>query len=271
MAVTTGSTLPERSGHRRECDLPAARTAEGNAVILQERRDRVSLITLNRPEKHNALNASVCDQLREAVEAALAEGSRAIVLTGNGKSFCAGADLDEVYSPGLLAALRAVLQRIVTAPVPVIAAVNGPAIGGGTQIAIAADFRVVAPTARFGVPPAKIGVAVDPWTVRRLAMLGGNTARTLLLAAEQVDVDGALACGLADRTGSLDDAVEWAQAMAELAPLTLAYTKLVLNDAEPAEESPHIVAAFEEVWASQDREEGRLARLERRAPNFQGK
>lgn len=240
-------------------------------MIQHDRRDRVAVLTLDRPEKHNALNAEVCDLLRAAVETALGDGARAIVLTGNGKSFCAGADLDEVYSPGLRESLRAALQRIVAAPVPVIAAVNGPAIGGGTQIAIAADFRVVAPAARFGVPPAKLGVAVDPWTIRRLALLGGNTARTLLLAAEQVDVDGALACGLADRAGSLEDAVEWAQSMAELAPLTIAYTKLVLNDAEPAEEAPHIVEAFEGVWASEDREEGRLSRLERRAPVFRGR
>lgn len=239
-------------------------------MIQQDRRDRVAVIALDRPDKHNALNAALCDAVRAAVDGAVAGGARAIVLTGNGPTFCAGADLNEVYSPELLRALRALLDALVEAPVPVIAAVNGPAIGGGTQLAIASDFRVVAPTARFGVPTAKLGLAVDPWTIRRLSVFGGNaTARRLLVACDQLAADEALACGLADRAGSLDDALAWAESMTALAPLTVAYNKAVLNDAAVGDDAEHF-KAFEAIWASEDREEGRLARAERRAPDFKG-
>ncbi|MGQ0466453.1 MAG: enoyl-CoA hydratase [Sporichthyaceae bacterium] len=239
-------------------------------MIQTDRRDRVAVIALDRPDKHNALNAALCDAVREAVEGAVADGARAIVLTGNGPSFCAGADLNEVYSPDLLRALRALLDALVAAPVPVVAAVNGPAIGGGTQLAIASDFRVIAPTARFGVPTAKLGLAVDPWTIRRLTMFGGNgVARRLLVASDQLSADEALACGLADRAGSLEDALEWATSMVGLAPLTVAYNKAVLND--PAGDEALQFKAFQAIWASEDREEGRVARAERRAPEFKGR
>jgi len=243
------------------------------SVLQQTRRDRVVLLTLDRPEKHNALNTELCHRLREAVDAAVDGGARAIVLTGNGRSFCSGADLDEVYTADFRGALYALLRTVVHAPLPVIAAVNGAAIGAGTQLAIAADFRVVAPTAVFGVPTARLGLAVDPWTIRRLALLAGNgTARALLLACDQLDAPGALAGGLADRAGSTEQAVEWATGMTELAPLTVAYSKQVLNDVfEPHLDAAHLNVAFEACWASEDFAEGRRARTERRPPVFQGK
>jgi enoyl-CoA hydratase len=242
-------------------------------VIQQFDRDSVVLLTLDRPEKHNALNTELCLELRVAVDAALAGGARAIVLTGNGPSFCSGADLDEVYTADFRGALYGLLHTVVDAPVPVIAAVNGAAIGAGTQLAIAADFRVVAPTARFGVPTARLGLAVDPWTIRRLALLAGNgTARVLVLACDQLDAQRALAGGLADRAGSTEEALAWAAGMADLAPLTLAYSKQVLNDVfEPALDAAHLDAAFEACWASEDFAEGRRARAERRPPVFRGK
>lgn len=168
------------------------------------------------------------------------------------------------------------LRSIIDAPVPVVAAVNGPAIGGGTQLAMATDLRVVAPGAVFAIPTAKLGLAVDPWTIRRLAQLAGHgPARQLLLACEDLDADGALACGLADRAGDLDIALAWAGRMTELAPLTLAYNKRVLNAlAEPAN-SPgtgesELLAAFEGCWSSADLAEGQQARIEKRSPAFRG-
>jgi enoyl-CoA hydratase len=150
--------------------------------------------------------------------------------------------------------------------------VNGPAIGGGTQLAIAADLRVAAPGALFAIPTAKLGLAVDPWTIRRLAQLAGHgTARALLLACDDLDAPGALACGLADRAGDLDVALAWAERMTGLAPLTLAYNKRVLNSlAEPETDEAELMAAFEGCWSSADLAEGRLAREEKRRPAFRG-
>ena len=191
-------------------------------------RGRVAVVTLDRPEKHNALNAEFCHRITAAFDEARA--ARAIVLTGSGRSFCSGADLDEVYAADFRDALYGMLHAVADAPVPVVAAVNGAAIGAGTQLAIAADFRVVAAAARFAVPTARIGLAVDPWTIRRLALLAGNgVARRLLLACDQIEAQAALDGGLADLAGTAEDAVAWAQQMAELAPLTQAYSKRVLN------------------------------------------
>jgi enoyl-CoA hydratase len=174
-----------------------------DAVIRRSRQDGVAVITLNRPGKRNALTVEVCHELRGAIAAELTAGARALVLTGAGTVFCSGADLDEVYTAEFLDALYAMLHAVADAPVPVIAAVNGPAIGAGTQLAIAADLRVAAPGAVFGVPTAKIGLAVDPWTIRRLAALAGSgAARELLLACAQLDAAAALRCGLAQRSGS---------------------------------------------------------------------
>src|SRR5262249_39348774 len=132
-------------------------------------RDRVALVTIQRPEKRNALTTELCVRLRDAVLGTLDGGARALVLTGQGSGFCSGADLDAVYSAEFRGALYDMLHTVTDAPVPVVAAVNGPAIGAGTQLALAADLRMVAPGAVFGVPTARLGLAVDPWTIRRLA------------------------------------------------------------------------------------------------------
>jgi len=235
--------------------------------------DRVAVVTLNRPEKRNALTVALCRALGDTIREVLAGGARAIVLTGAGTSFCSGADLDEVYTADFRDALYAMLHAVTDAPVPVVAAVNGPAIGAGTQLAIAADLRVAAPGAVFGVPTARIGLAVDPWTIRRLALLAGNaTARSLLLACEPLDADAARSCGLVQRTGEPAQAIAWAQEMTALAPLTVAYSKQVLNAvAEPGPDEERLAAGFEACWASADLAEGRLARTEKRPPVFEGR
>jgi enoyl-CoA hydratase len=212
--------------------------------------DRVALLTLDMHERRNALDAAACDTLREIFEAALARDARAVVVTGNGTCFCAGADLSGVYDDGFRTALYAMLRTITTAPVPVIAAVNGPAIGAGTQLAIACDLRVAAPAARFAVPTARRGLAVDPWTIRRLALLaGGGAARALLLGAETLSAPRALGHGLADRLGDLPDALAWAQEISTFAPLALSYSKHALETLlEPRPWDPGLDTEFERCW-----------------------
>lgn len=232
----------------------------------------VGRIELDRQERRNALDVEHCGLLAAAVAAVLAKGSRAIVVTGAGTSFCSGADLGEVGADGFRDGLRAALHAITDAPVPVIAAVNGPAIGAGTQLAIACDLRVAAPAAVFGVPTARIGLAVDPWTVRRIAQLaGGGTARALLLACDQIDAELARARGLVDRIGSASDATDLAAEIAALAPLTLRYNKLAADRADVPLDDPAVLAAFDACWASDDLVEGRQARAERRTPVFTGR
>jgi len=225
----------------------------------------VTVIELDRHERRNALDLAHCQQLQAAVEQA---DGRAVLITGAGSSFCAGADLSGVYGPDFRQALYGMLAAVAAKPVPVLAAVNGPAIGAGTQLALACDLRVAAPSARFAIPTARNGLAVDPWTIRRLAELaGGGTARGILLGCDSYDAEFALSRGLVDRLGDVPAALAWAHELAELAPLTHAYNKLTLNGAEPAQ----VEAAFEKCWDSADQAEAELARRERRPPTFTGR
>jgi enoyl-CoA hydratase len=233
----------------------------------------VTQLALNRPEKRNALTIELCHRIREAIEAATDAGTRVLVITGHGGSFCAGADFGEVYTDGFREALYSMLEAVTRTRMPVLAAVNGPAIGSGTQLALAADLRIAAPTARFAIPTAAIGLAVDPWTIRRLAALAGNgTARAMLLACESLDAEAARGCGLAQRCGGLADALAWAGHIAALAPLSLAYSKQVLNDdVETRPETQALLDAFETCWESRDLTEARQARAENRQPVFEGR
>jgi enoyl-CoA hydratase/carnithine racemase len=233
----------------------------------------VALLTLDRQERRNALNTEQCGNISREVTSAVAAGARAIVLTGAGTSFCSGADFGEVYGDGFRDALYGMLHDVAEAPVPVIAAVNGPAIGAGLQLAIACDLRIADSSAVFGLPTAKLGLAVDPWTIRRLALIAGEgAARTLLLACSTIDAELAHSRGLVDRLGTLEDALGWAKEIAGLAPLTLRYYKQALNHVGGSDlADPELLAAFETCWASEDLEEGRRARHEKRTPNFQGR
>ncbi|HVL85301.1 MAG TPA: enoyl-CoA hydratase [Pseudonocardia sp.] len=232
----------------------------------------VGILELDRPDRRNALDVATCRALVAGVDEMRAGGVRAVVVTGSGTSFCSGADFGEVYTDGFRDALHAALRAVTGAPVPVVAAVNGPAIGAGTQLAIACDLRVAAPAAVFGVPTARIGVAVDPWTVHRLAQLaGGGTARAILLACDRIEAPLAHARGLVDRIGDRADALALAAEIATLAPLTLGYSKLALDRTDRPVDDPELLAAFERCWSSDDRAEGQRARSEGRSPVFTGR
>lgn len=229
----------------------------------------VVTVELQREQRRNALNMELLTRLRAAVLGAAAD-ARVIVLTGRGSVFCAGADLAEVQDDDFTDQLLATLRTIDSVPVPVIAAVNGGALGAGTQLAMAADLRMLAPEAYAAIPVAKIGLAVDRWTVRRLvSLVGAGPARTMLFGAEQLGADEALRHGFANKIGSPADAHKWAKSIAELAPLTLRHLKLVLNDDGAHDEEPEPEQAAKlAAWHSRDAREGIAARQEKRTPHF---
>ncbi len=233
-------------------------------MIHRHRDGDVAVIEIDRHERRNALDAAHCHALRDAVQT---EGARAIVIAAAGSSFCSGADLGAAYDAAFREALYAMLAAITDIRVPVLAAVNGPAIGAGAQLALACDLRVVDREATFAIPTARLGIAVNPWTIRRLAELAGTgTAQAMLIGGESLDTARALRCGLASRPGDRAAALEWARELAELAPLSLAYAKKVLNlqDAD-------LTKDFEACWASDDAAEGQRARAEKRPPRFRGR
>ncbi|BBY41065.1 putative enoyl-CoA hydratase echA6 [Mycobacterium mantenii] len=235
--------------------------------------EAVMTIELQRPERRNALNSQLVEELREAVLKAGDGATRAIVLTGQGTVFCAGADLSgDAFAadyPDRLIELHRVLDATL---IPVIGAINGPAIGAGLQLAMQCDLRVVAPDAFFQFPTSKYGLALDNWSIRRLSSLVGHgRARAMLLTAEKLTADVALQTGMANRIGTLADAQAWAAEIAGLAPLAIQHAKRVLNDDGAIEEAgPVHKELFDKAWSSQDVVEAQVARIEKRPPKFQG-
>ncbi len=242
-------------------------------MIQLDARGPVSLVSIDRQRQRNALDAEHCRALLEAADNAVGEGARCLVVTGVGSVFCAGADFGEVYGHDFRYALVDLMQRLAGLPVPVVAAVNGPAVGAGAQLAIAADLRVAAPEASFAIPTAKLGLAADPWSVRRIAqVLGDSVARSILLGCTTLTAEQAHTRGVVDRLGGLDDALAWADEIAALAPLTLAYYKRGLDSVvEPGISEAELDEAYAACWDSEDRAEGRRAHAEKRGPRFQGR
>jgi enoyl-CoA hydratase len=234
----------------------------------------VAVLTLDRPQRRNALDRATCAELAAAVSAAVASEARVLVLAGAGPHFCAGADLSGVEDVSFADELRIALNALALAPLPTIAAVQGAALGAGTQLAVACDLRVAEPEARFGIPAGRLGLMVDHWTVRRLVQATGDgPARAMLLAAAELDGDLAYRLGLVQRLGApaLDVALAWAAEIGTLAPLTLAGHKLSLNAVERTVPDPAVGEAFDRAWASDDLVEGMAARAAKRSPEFRGR
>jgi enoyl-CoA hydratase len=256
--------------------------------IRWERDAAVGVAVIDRPERRNALSAELCDGLREHVEQNA--DLRVVVISGSGdKAFCAGADLgrratevgglEHGGGDSFRPAFESLLDAIVASPAPVIAAVNGAALGAGMQLAVACDLRVVAPHATFGIPAARLGVLLSGPNIARLATLVGQAAaRDLLLTARVLDVEGATRVGLVQRVAddTLIAARGLASEIAALAPLTIAGHKRALNlvAAEPSL-SPDMRAEVKQLetdaFASADLQEGLAAFAEKRSPRFEGR
>ncbi len=231
-------------------------------MIHTEARGPVAVVTIDRPDRRNAVDHEALDGLLAAIDGC-GDDVRALVLAGAGGHFCAGADLSGVEDESFTTVLHTLLDRLRSAPFVTVAAADGAALGAGTQLAIACDLRVATAQASFGIPAGRLGLAVDTWTVERLALLAGHgPARAMLLAAEVVTGDEAHRLGLVQRLGSLDDALAWADDISALAPLTLRAHKAAL------EGRPDAPAAVERAWASEDLQEGLAAFRERRRPVF---
>ena len=255
-------------------------------MIRFEVRGFVGLATIDRPDRRNALNGELCTVLRDHLVAH--PDLRATVITGAGSAFCAGADLVTRFAPTdagtegpvdtFRPAFEKLLDAIVDHPAPVIAAVNGPAMGAGMQLAVACDLRVAGPTARFAIPVGRLGVHLSPRNIWRLVSLAGQgTARDFLLAGRVVDSEEAARLGIVQRLG--DDALEEALAIAgdvaASAPLSVRGHKRSLNLVAEAQwlsvDARAEVAALEAAaFASADLQEGMAAFAEKRTPDFKG-
>ena len=247
----------------------------------------VAVLTLNRPERLNAVSLPLYDALISALEDADASREvRAIVITGEGRAFCAGADL-KAHAEGppdleqrahyIDAAQRAneLLQSIAT---PVVAAVNGHAIGAGLELALSADFMIVAETAKLRLPEVALGTFIGGGAAYTLAdRVGVLRAREMILFGDFMSGTEAAAAGVANRAVPADDvltvAMEWADRLAKLAPLSVAAAKTLIG---PAAEHTRAAArnkereALDRIFTSSDWAEGVAAFREGRDPRYTG-
>lgn len=257
--------------------------------MLESRRDAVSTLTLNRPERLNALNSALGQALVDALNIVAEDVTvRAVVITGAGRGFCAGGDIDVLRRAreredvteveGLLKLGKQIILAIATMPKPVIAAVNGPAAGAGANLALACTTRIASEQASFTQSFARIGLFPDFGGTYFLPRLVGTAlAAELMLSAATVTPAEALRIGLASRVVSYDrfeqETARLAEQLAAAPPIVARGIKqtLCLDDREQLEK-----ALDEEIrwqmtcFRSQDCLEGLQAFLEKRAPRFQG-
>ena len=255
-------------------------------TLLVDVADHVATITINRPDKRNALNAAVRREIIDALDHFSSDDTaRVIVITGAGdKAFIAGADINEfaertAVEQRAVMAERRVFDEIAGFPKPVIAMINGFALGGGCEVALACDVRVAARSAKLGQPEIKLGIIPGGGGTQRLPrMVGLGTAMRLILTGELIGAEEAARLGLVDVL--VDDAelrartYEIAKAMATHSPLTLRLAKAAIRSSEEmplaaglAYERELFITAF----GSSDKREGVAAFLEKRAATFEGR
>lgn len=248
--------------------------------------DGVALVTLNRPEALNALSQRMVAELSAAFRAARTDAAvRGVVLTGAGeKAFAAGADIAEFAEMDALAAHRfatrgqGVLTQIETMAKPVVAAVNGFALGGGCELAMACHLRVAAETAQFGQPEVQLGLIAGYGGTQRLPRLvGRGIAAEMLLTGDRVSAQRAYETGLVNRVVPAEDLLSTARdfvtRIASKAPVAVAMTLQALRAADlPLPQGLQQEAAlFAQCAATEDFVEGVGAFLSRQTPEFQGR
>ena len=254
-------------------------------VVLVERpAPGVGLARINRPDARNAHNLEV----RKGLVAALAgftadESVRAIVLTGNEKAFAAGADIKEMAGVGtiehMLRGTHLLWRQIYACPKPVIAAVNGFALGGGCELAMTCDIIIAGEGARFGQPEVKIGIIPGGGGTQRLTHAAGKyKAMRYILTGDLISAPEAFAMGLVSEIVPDAEveprAVAMAQQMAELPPLALQHAKecvLAAMETPLAQGLALETKAIQVLFSSQDQKEGMAAFIEKRKPAFKGR
>lgn len=254
-------------------------------TILFHQKDEVVRVTLNRPEVHNAFNADMISELNDVFSEIKADDAvRVVVLTGSGKSFCAGADLkwmreiiDYSYEQNLEESLHLaeLHQNIYELPKPTVAMVNGTAIGGGTGLLSACDIAISAEEAVFGLSEVKLGLvpaAISPYVVRRI---GESKAREYFLTGERITAARACEIGLVNKIVPLDELEgkvnEIVDQLLTSGPEALASCKELLFNVlrmSPAEAKEYTARMITNLRISQEGQEGMAAFFEKRKPKW---
>jgi len=254
--------------------------------LIVETRGHVRVLTLDRPERRNALSTAVqADLIEELLRCAEDGDVRAVVLTGTGPAFCAGFDLKEIregdqrgeaFRPPMNRPTRSLFEVVTETPVPVIAALNGAAVAGGFELALACDLRIAAPGIALGLPEATIGMGANFGSVVLPKRIPMGIALELLYTGEYVTSEVAQRWGLINRIVPADDvlpeALRLADTIAANAPISVRRMKAT---AVKGLELPLWQALRLDVgpnpYLSEDRREGIAAHLEKRPPNWSGR
>lgn len=254
--------------------------------IILDRTDRIARITINRPDKLNALNIRTRQEMAEALDELRADDAiRVVVITGAGeKAFVAGADINE-FAGRTAVQQRAVMKAksIFTAaeefPKPLIAMINGFCLGGGCELALACDIRLAGEKARFGQPEINLGIIPGGGGTQRLTrLIGEGRAMQMILSGEMIDAQTALRFGLVNEVHPVDQlearTMELAARIAEKSPVALAMAKTAVKNAARMtlrEGLDSEIDLFALCFSTEDKEEGVRAFIEKRKPEFSGR
>jgi enoyl-CoA hydratase len=254
---------------------------------LEYREDgAVATIRLHRPEKKNSLNAEMRHEMASLLnDLARKAAIRALVITGSDEIFCAGADISEMGGPPNAESsyhhareFQILFDQIESLPQPVIAAVSGFALGGGCELALAADFRIASETARFGLPEIKIGAFPGGGGTQRLSrLIGIAKAKEMILIGDPINAQEALAVGLVMKVTSkeklMDEAKDLAAKLAALPRLALQASKMLIHRSQELDLATGLefeARTFAAIAHTHDLAEGTRAFLEKRKANFTG-
>lgn len=265
-------------------------------AIEYEKRDKIGIITINNPPM-NVLSVSVINEFHAVLDGIEKDAKlRVLIITGKGKSFVAGADIKEMAEMDYCAALtfsiegQRVCDRIQSLEIPVIAAVNGFAFGGGTELAIACDIRIASEAAEFGLPEVGLGVIPGFGGTQRLArLIGPGKAKELILTGDRICAKTALDIGLVQKVASAHEvslgffidngetlriAIKMAEKIASRGPLAVQFSKDLIDigfGLHQNQEMQFEANAFASLFDTNDQKEGMKAFIEKRPPKFQGK
>ncbi len=254
---------------------------------LQYREDgAVATIRLHRPQKKNSFNGEMRQELEQTLQAlARKVDIRAVIITGGDEIFCAGADISEMGGTANAESsyhhareFQILFDQVESLPQPVIAAVSGYALGGGCELALAADFRIASETARFGLPEIKIGAFPGGGGTQRLTrLIGAAKAKEMILLGDPITAEEALAIGLVTKVASkekfLEQATSLAAKLAALPRLALQASKMLINRSQEIDLASGLefeARTFGALAHTHDLAEGTNAFLEKRKANFTG-
>jgi enoyl-CoA hydratase/carnithine racemase len=256
-------------------------------VLLVEHRPPVRIITLNRPQASNALNSQLLRELELAVdEVRSSEDLRVLIITGAGeRAFCAGADLKERLTMSedavrsFLSTIRRLFTKIEELPLPVIAAINGVCLGGGTELALACDLRVASTSASMGLTETRLAIIPGAGGTQRLPRLVGTAlAKELIFTGRKLTAQEGLSIGLVNRIAEseelMDGCLELAGDISKGGPIALAQAKFAINKGQDVELQTGLAieaSAYEMCIPTEDRIEGLKAFKEKRQPVYKGR